>query len=86
MRLLRNMPDEPIGDANRLTIYVVRDLGAVRKLHGSGGSKSGYGIAGFYIPRAEGSVAITPRAPLAATISSISMRKRCCCTNMRTTS
>jgi tetratricopeptide (TPR) repeat protein len=61
MRLVRNMADEPRGDANRLTIYVVQDLGAVRKLHGSGRSSGGYGVAGFYVPRAGGSVAITPR-------------------------
>ena len=62
MRLLRNLPDEPVGPANRVTVYVVDNIAAVRKLAGERGSNNGFGIAGFYIPRASGSLAITPRA------------------------
>jgi tetratricopeptide (TPR) repeat protein len=55
MRLLRNMEDEPIGPANRLTIYMVDDQGDVAKLISS------RFVAGFYVPRASGSLAIVPR-------------------------
>ncbi len=57
MRFLRRLPDEA-GGANRLTVYVVKDTETVQKLHGSKGRS---GVAGFYLPRAEGSIAITPR-------------------------
>ena len=55
MRLLRSVPEEPIGPANRLTIYVVDDQGDVSKLISS------RFVAGFYVPRASGSLAIVPR-------------------------
>ena len=41
--------------ANRVTLYVANDIAAVRKLSGN------RNIAGFYLPRASGSVAFTPR-------------------------
>ncbi len=41
--------------ANRVTLYVANDIAAVRKLSGD------RNIAGFYLPRASGSVAFTPR-------------------------
>ncbi len=59
MRLVRNLPDLDPGTANRLTIYMVSDVGAVRRLHGKGSD-----AAGFYIPRASGSLAIVPRRGL----------------------
>jgi tetratricopeptide (TPR) repeat protein len=62
MRLLRNIPDEPLGQANRVTVYVVSDLAKVRELAGESTSSGDLGIAGFYIPRATGSIAITPRS------------------------
>ena len=40
---------------NRVTVYVADDVAAIRKLSGD------KNIAGFYIPRASGSVAFTPR-------------------------
>ena len=43
--------------SNRVTVYVVSSEEAVRKLHG-GDSKF---VAGFYLPRAGGSVAIVPK-------------------------
>lgn len=61
MRFLRNLPDAPVGAANRLTVYVVRDVAAVQKLFGAGAKSGNHGIAGFYMPRATGSVVITPR-------------------------
>lgn len=43
--------------SNRVTVYVVRDLATVRRLHG-GDNKN---IGGFYMPRAGGSLAIVPQ-------------------------
>ena len=57
MRHLRGIPDEAPGKANRLTVYVVSNVGTVRKL---AGGRSNF-IAGFYVPRASGSIAVVPR-------------------------
>jgi len=56
LRFLRNLPDTPIGDANRVTVYVVDDTGDVAKL-----ARDRF-VAGFYAPRAGGSVAFVPRS------------------------
>lgn len=57
VRHVRNMGDPPVGDGNRLTVFVVRSDGEVQKLiHDKTGD-----IRGFYIPRASGSVAFVPR-------------------------
>ena len=53
----RGVPDVAPGQATRVTLYIVRDLAALRRLYG--GSKES-GVAGFYIPRASGSVAFVP--------------------------
>jgi tetratricopeptide (TPR) repeat protein len=58
MRSHRNLPDPPVGDSNRLIVFVLKDVGAVQKLYGKGGRD----VAGFYLGRATGSVAFTPRA------------------------
>jgi tetratricopeptide (TPR) repeat protein len=55
MRFLRGLPDEPIGKANRLTVYVVDDTDDVAKLAGNAM------VAGFYRARAGGSMAVVPR-------------------------
>ncbi|MCP3736456.1 hypothetical protein M9979_16435 [Sphingomonas sp. RP10(2022)] len=55
-RFFQDVPDAPEAQSNKLTVYVVGDAAAVRRLFGSGGSN----IAGFYLPRASGSVAFTP--------------------------
>lgn len=60
MRFIRGLPDYDPGPANRLTIYVVSSVSAVQRLYGQGSSS----IAGFYIPRAGGSLAIVPRRGL----------------------
>jgi len=57
VRSVRSMGDPPVGDAGRLTIFVLRDHDAVSKI-AVGTSSS---IYGFYIPRASGSVAFVPR-------------------------
>ena len=56
-RRILSKPDPAIGDGNRLSIYVLGDIDAVRRLHG----RKDDSIAGFYIGRYSGSVAFTPR-------------------------
>ena len=52
------MQNLPVGDGNRLTVYVVSNPRAVQKLvH----DKSGF-VAGIYMPRASGSIAFVPRS------------------------
>lgn len=53
MRVFHNIPDYPVAPVNRVTVYVVRDVDTI-------GALSSDGVAGFYIPRAGGSVAFTP--------------------------
>lgn len=43
--------------SNRVTVYVVQNAGQVRKLFGEGNRY----VAGFYVPRAGGTLAIVPR-------------------------
>jgi tetratricopeptide (TPR) repeat protein len=54
-RFFYSARDAPVGPANRLTIYVVDDTSDVAQLAGSDT------VAGFYRPRAGGSLAIVPR-------------------------
>ena len=54
VRAVRRMKDPPLSDSNRLTIFVLNDLYEIEKLAG------GYGVAGFYIPSASGSVTFVP--------------------------
>ena len=49
--------DPAIGDGNRLSIFVLDDVEAVQKLHGT---RDDF-LAGFYVGRYSGSVAFTPR-------------------------
>lgn len=55
MRALRGMPNEPVGKANRLTVYMVSSTDAVGRLVGDSS------VAGFYIGRAGGPLAFVPR-------------------------
>lgn len=57
VRLVRAMDDPPLGDAGRLTVFVLKDTDTVSKM--AVGTKSP--IYGFYIPKAAGSVAFVPR-------------------------
>ena len=50
VRAARKMADHPLSDANRLTVYVLRDQNSIEDLSGSG-------VAGFYRGQATGSVA-----------------------------
>jgi hypothetical protein len=56
-RTVLHKPDPPIGDGNRLTVFVMRGDGDIQRLmHDKTGT-----VRGFYIPRATGSVAFVPR-------------------------
>jgi tetratricopeptide (TPR) repeat protein len=57
VRIVRAMDDPQIGDGGRVTIFVLKDTDTVSKM--AVGKESP--IAGFYIPRASGSVAFVPR-------------------------
>lgn len=57
VRMVRGMDDPPVGNGGRVTIYVLRDETSVSRVAVGKASP----IAGFYIPRASGSVAFVPR-------------------------
>lgn len=57
VRTLRKMRDLPPSSGNRVTIFVVKDVDAVRAL---ANDKTGF-VNGFYRPSAEGSVAFVPK-------------------------
>lgn len=65
LRITRNVPDDRT-PAQRVTIFVVRDKGAVARLAGSGS------VAGFYQPRVEGSVAFVPRLGDSGSVTALS--------------
>lgn len=55
LRVRFKIPDEPVGDANRVTVFVLGDVDEIQDLAGS------ETVAGFYRPGAGDSVAFTPR-------------------------
>ena len=57
VRTLRNMDDPAPGESGRVTIFILPDTKAVSKM--AVGRRSS--IAGFYMPRASGSVAFVPQ-------------------------
>lgn len=57
VRYARAMQDIPPGPGNRLTIFVVANVGEIEKLV----QRKGENIAGFYQGRATGSIAFVPR-------------------------
>jgi tetratricopeptide (TPR) repeat protein len=57
VREARGTPDVDAGASTQVTVYALRDIRAVRELYGDPDS----GVAGFYEPRASGSVAFVPR-------------------------
>ena len=57
VRLTRSMKDPPVGDGNRLTVFIVSGAVAVQRLHRGADSR----IAGFYRTSASGSIAVVPR-------------------------
>ena len=56
VRFARRMEDPPVGDGNRLTVYVVRNIRAVQKL------ANDRNVGGFYIGRAVGPFAVVPKS------------------------
>ena len=56
VRRLHRMEEVDGQESNPLTVFVVSSTDAVQRLYGNDS-----GIAGFYVPRASGSVAFTPR-------------------------
>lgn len=57
VRIARSMKDPPIGDCNRLTVFIVHGALDVRILQpGTGGN-----ALGFYMPHYWGSIAVVPR-------------------------
>lgn len=58
MRFMHRLSDPELGPAARLTVYMVSNIGEVQKLYGG---KRGGDLAGFYLARAGGSIAIIPR-------------------------
>lgn len=52
----RGVPDVPPGQSTRVTLFVLRDLATLRRVYGEKES----GVAGFYLPKANGSVAFVP--------------------------
>ena len=55
VRFVRGMDDPPVGDGNRLTVFVMPDVAAIQKLAGE------KFIDGFYTGRVSGSLAFVPR-------------------------
>jgi Flp pilus assembly protein TadD len=56
VREARGTPDVAPGASTRVTLFLVRDIDDVQEIYG----KNGDGVGGFYIPKAEGSVAFVP--------------------------
>lgn len=57
VRFARSMQNHPPGPGNRLTVFVVSNVGQVQKLS----QMNDRGVAGFYTGRATGSLAFVPR-------------------------
>lgn len=55
VRVARGIEDVEPGASSRVTLFVLDDVDAIQKLYG------GEGVAGFYQPKATGSVAFVPR-------------------------
>lgn len=57
VRWVMHYDDPPLGDGNRLTVFVLPSVDAVQRMAG----KQAGNILGFYQPRAEGCIAFVPR-------------------------
>ena len=57
IRVTRQMADPPVGDGNRLVVFVVAGPLEVQRLQRGANN----GVAGFYRTRASGSIAVVPR-------------------------
>lgn len=56
VRWVMHYDDPPLGDGNRLTVFVLPSIDAVQQMYG----KHGRNVAGFYEARAEGCLAFVP--------------------------
>jgi hypothetical protein len=56
VRFSTKVDDPPRTDATKLTVFIVPNIATVQRL--AGGAR---GVGGFYIPRVEGPIAVTPR-------------------------
>jgi tetratricopeptide (TPR) repeat protein len=56
VRVARGTPDVQAGNATRVTLYILPNIESLRALYGNRESS----VAGFYIPKASGSVAFIP--------------------------
>ncbi|WP_183113473.1 hypothetical protein [Sphingomonas sp. So64.6b] len=56
LRMISNSSDREGIESNPVTIFIMPSIAAIRSIYGEKGSQ----IAGFYVPRVEGSVAFTP--------------------------
>ena len=61
VRVLRSMDNPPIAPSARLTVFVLKDEDAVQALADARGST----LAGFYIARSSGSLAVVPKKTVA---------------------
>lgn len=68
MRLRLSLEEVDFGPANRVTVFVVDDVAAVRRLGRFGSSSD---VAGFYTGRAGGSIAVVPRTSGAGRINDL---------------
>ena len=57
MRYVRGLPDPAVSPSNRLTVFILPSLPALKKLYGDRNAS----VGGFYNGRASGSFAFTPR-------------------------
>src|SRR5579872_6734755 len=57
VRTVMHYDDPPVGDGNRLTVFVLPSVEAVQRMAG----KQAGNILGFYQPRAEGCLAFVPK-------------------------
>jgi tetratricopeptide (TPR) repeat protein len=57
LRLMRNVPDRPLADTERVRVYMVGGMSDIRRLAG----KSMSNVAGWYSARLSGPVAFVPR-------------------------
>src|SRR5436190_11282349 len=60
VRHVRGMTDPPMGDGNRLTVFIVPTIADVQKLAANQPNMT-TNLAGFYQGRAEGSIAVVPK-------------------------
>lgn len=58
VRIAQGLTDLPPGQGNRLTVFVVSNIGQIEKLT----NRKNQNVAGFYLPRATGSLAFVPRS------------------------